>query len=111
MPQNPSARLAGSRPVEWDPSSAIYSPTEVSTYGVQHIEQLRAGKTRAVRFPVSGVDGYFAPLLPGQVCGVIAQTSNLKSGFFHFWERELAHQLMREKRNEVIVHISVEEGV
>lgn len=96
---------------DWDPSSAVYSPSEVSTYGVKHVEEMRDGKAKAVRFPISGIDSYFAPLLPGQVCGIIAQTSNMKSGFMHFWERQLARQLTGAGRKEVIVHISVEEGV
>jgi hypothetical protein len=43
---------------------------------------------------------------------IIAQASNYKSGFLHFWERHLAQQLMDEERTgECIVHISVEECV
>jgi hypothetical protein len=43
---------------------------------------------------------------------VVAQSSHYKSGFMHFWERELANQLIEEDRlDEAIVHVSVEECV
>lgn len=99
-------------PDNFDPASAIYTPAEVSTYAKQQIEWMRDNQHRAIKFFIPGIDQYFAPLLPGQVCAVIAQTSNYKSGFMHAWERSVADQLQRESRlDEVVVHVSVEESV
>lgn len=96
----------------FDPGTAIYTPAEVSTYAVQQVRFIEANKHRALKFFVPGIDDYFAPLLPGQVCAVIAQTSNYKSGFLHAWEYAAANQLMQENRaDEIIVHVSVEEPV
>ncbi len=96
----------------FEPASAIYTPAEVSTYAKQQIEWMRDNQHRAIRFFIPGMDQYFAPLLPGQVCALIAQTSNYKSGFMHAWERAVADQLEREARlDEVVVHVSVEESV
>ena len=97
---------------EFDISSAIYTPAEVAKYATQQVEFIQANKYRALKFFIPGIDQYFAPLLPGQVCAVIAQASNYKSGCLHAWEYAAAQQLQREGReDEVIVHVSVEEAV
>jgi hypothetical protein len=97
---------------EFIPSTAIYTPAEAAAYAKLSVEEAQAQKHRAVRFPVPGIDDYFAPILPGQIAAIIAQTSNYKSGFMHFWQRHLAEQLMAEERtDECVVSISVEECV
>lgn len=98
--------------MNFDVAKTIYTPAEVSTYAVQQVEFIERNKHRALKFFIPGIDAYFAPLLPGQVCAIIAQTSNYKSGFMHAWEYAAAHQLMAEKRtDEIIIHVSVEESV
>lgn len=97
---------------QFEPESAVYTPIEVSKYGKERIEYIRQNQHRTLKFFIPGIDEYFAPQLPGQVCGVIAQTSNYKSGFLHAWEHATAHQLIQEGRtDEIIVHVSVEENV
>jgi hypothetical protein len=97
--------------IDFSPATAIYTPAEVSKYGKEQIDFIRKNQHRALKFFVPGIDDYFAPMLPGQVCAVIAQTSNYKSGFLHAWERVAANQLKAEGRDEIIVHVSVEEGI
>ena len=99
---------------DFSPSNVTYTPMEVVTVGVESIRKLRAGSTRGVDYPIDGIkkeDGsdYIAPVLPGQIFMVLAQTSNYKSGFLHFWERKLAEQLIRDNRDEIIIHVSLEE--
>lgn len=97
---------------KFDPSTAIYTPAEVSAYGKRQIEFIRQNKHRTLKFFIPGIDDYFAPMLPGQICSIIAQTSNYKSGFLHAWEYAAAQQLIDENReDEIIVHVSVEEGI
>jgi hypothetical protein len=94
------------------PDGAVYTPADVSYYTQEWIENLEKNKERAVGFAVSAMADYVAPLMPGQLCAVIAQTSHYKSGFLHSWERRLAYQLMAAERvDECIVHVSVEESV
>lgn len=98
--------------VTFEPANAIYTPAEVSTYATQQIEFIEKNRHRALKFFIPGIDKYFAPMLPGQVCAVVAQTSNYKSGLLHAWEYAAAKQLQAEgRRNEIIVHISVEECI
>lgn len=97
---------------EFDPRTAVYTPPEVSTYGLNAIERAKTHTRRGLRFPIAGIDEYFAPMFAPQLCTVIAQTSNNKSGFLHFWEHEAAKQLTAEKRtDEAIIHVSVEEDI
>lgn len=97
---------------EFDLSRAIYTPSEVATYGKRAIEDIRQNQERALKFFIPGIDDYFAPVLPGQVVGVIAQTSNYKTGFIYAWEEFAAKQLEAEGRtDEIIIHVSVEETI
>ena len=96
----------------FDPITAVYTPPEVASYGLAAIEKAKTHTRRGLRFPLEGVDDYFAPMFAPQMCAVIAQTSNNKSGFLHFWEHQAAKQLQDEGRvDEAIVHISVEEDI
>lgn len=97
---------------EYDPATSVYTPPEVSKYTLDAIGEIKKNITRGIAFPIPGISDYFAPLLPGQVAVIQAQTSQYKSGFLHFWERRAAQQLIRDGRtDEVIIHVSVEECV
>lgn len=96
---------------DFNPKTAIYTPAQVTTYATERIRYIEQNAHRALHFFVPGIDQYFAPLLPGQVCSIIAQTSNYKSGFMHAWEFATATQLKNEGRDEIIIHVSVEESV
>lgn len=97
---------------EYNPDTAVYTPPEVSKYTLEAIQRIKENKTSGIEFPIPGIKDYFAPILPGQVTVIQAQTSQYKSGFMHFWERAAANQLMRDGRtDEIIIHVSVEECV
>lgn len=97
---------------EFDPGTAIYAPQEVADYGLDAVRKARQYAKTGIGLDVAEIRDYFAPLMPGQTCFVIAQTHNYKSGFLHFWEHEAAKQLNdQERHGEMIVHVSVEECV
>ncbi len=97
---------------EYDPKQAVYTPLEVSNYALDAIQQIKTMKTRGIALPIAGIREYFAPILPGQVTVVQAQTSQYKSGFIHWWEHKAAMQLIEDDReDEAIIHVSVEECV
>lgn len=94
------------------PATAVYTPPETVVYGQNEILKIQSDATRALSVGISGIRDYYAPLRPGQLSAVIAQTSNYKSGFLHFIEKLAAHQLMEQGRNdEVLIHVSVEESI
>lgn len=98
---------------EYEPKNAVHTPMQTSQYALEAIKNVRENTTRGARMFLGGeISNYFAPVLPAQVCVVLAQTSNYKSGFIHAWEAGLAQQLMEENRDdEAIIHVSVEEVV
>lgn len=96
----------------YDPKTAIYTPQQVATYGLEAVRNARDNATRGLGINIAEIRDYFAPVMPGQVCAIVAQTSHYKSGFMHFIEHEAAKQLVQEGReDEILVHVSVEEGV
>lgn len=100
------------KPNEFNPETAVYTPPQSAIYARQAIEEARANKTKGIGIGIPTLDDYFGRLRPGQVAGIVAQTSHYKSGTLHCIERLAAQQLEREGRlNEVLVHISVEECV
>lgn len=91
---------------------SVFTPAETSTMGVEYIKSIEANKHRAMPFPVAGMADYFAPLMPGQTCMVVAQTSNYKTGFMDMWEKHLAHYLAANGReDEIIIHADTENTV
>lgn len=95
---------------EFEPKQSVYTPPEVSVYGLDAIKKMSKQKGRGANLPIAKIRDYFSPVLPGQLTAIIAQTSNYKSGFMHFWERCLAEQLIEQERtDESIIHVSVEE--
>lgn len=96
----------------FEAGKAIYTPPESVQIAIEQIKKIRLNKDRVVALPMASLGAYFAPMMSGQICSVIAQTSHYKSGFLHYWEFLLATQLQEQERNdEIIVHISVEETV
>lgn len=97
---------------EFDPRGAVFTPAETSTIGIERIQEMERSKHRAAPLGVGSLRDYFAPLLPGEICAIQAQTSNYKSGFINMWEHTLAHHLAVEGRDdEVIIHVDTENTI
>jgi hypothetical protein len=98
----------------FNPKTAVYTPVETAKYSVDAAEGKAKEAARGIDFPIDGIgrNEYFGRMTAGNLCAIIAQTSNYKSGMMHFWEREAAKQLVDEGRtDECIIHVSVEELV
>jgi len=91
--------------------TVVFSPQEASARAEKKARDIRDVSYRGIEFPLPEIASYpFAPLLPGQLCIVLAQTSNYKSGFLDFWKDEAVKQLARQDRaGEAIFYISVED--
>lgn len=93
-------------------NAAIFTPQEAARYALGTIKKAIEQQRRGLKLDIAEIRDYLAPVMPGQVLAVVAQTSHYKTGFFHFWERTAAKQLIAEKReNESIIHVSVEECI
>lgn len=95
------------------PEEAVYTPPEASEYALEAIRNAKEHSKTGIPLPLGDeLSAYFAPVMPGQVAVILAQTSNYKSAFAHWWERKAANYLIDHERNdEAIIHISVEECV
>lgn len=93
----------------------IYAPNEKSTLGYEQAQRAAEHNQFGIELDIKGtmpaVKDYFAPLLPWEICAVQAQTSNGKTYFTNFWERQIVDQLKRQKRDEIIIHVSLEESI
>lgn len=93
----------------------IYSPNEKSNLGYSQAKKAAEHSMFGIELDIKGTDpaikDYFAPLLPWEICAVQAQTSNGKTYFTNWWERQIVQQLNRQKRDEVIIHVSLEESI
>jgi hypothetical protein len=104
--------VSSSEKYPYDPATAVYTPQQVATYGLEAVKNARDNKARGLGVNIAEIRDYFAPVMPGQVCAIVAQTSHYKSGLLHFIEHEAAKQLMTENReDEILIHVSVEECV
>jgi len=93
----------------------IYSPNEAGKLGYEEAKRAAEHSQFGIELDIPGttpsVKDYFAPLLPWEICAVQAQTSNGKTYFTNWWERKISDQLKSQKRDEVIIHASLEESV
>lgn len=97
---------------DFDPSMAVYTPAEVATFGVQAVQAAQASAARSLGVNIPLLEDYFAPVRPGQVAGIVGQTSHGKSLLLRYIENRAAKQLLQEGRTgEVIAHVSLEESV
>lgn len=86
------------------------SPQQGITRAAARSDRYRSGEQHGVSIPIAGIRETFGQLLPGEVCAVIAQTSNFKTRFLHFMESEHIKRLKAEgKDNHIVVHVSTEE--
>jgi hypothetical protein len=99
--------------------SSVYSPHETAMVGynaakraAEHAQsgiELNVPDTGYTNSP--SVSEYFAPLLPWEICAILAQTAMGKSLFTNWWIRQAARQLKEQKREEIIIHVSLEETI
>ena len=94
---------------EFKERNAVFTPAETSSLGVERVREMEASKHRAMPLDINEIGAYLAPLMPGDLCAVQAQTSNYKSGLINSWEHSLAKYLQSKGReNEVIIHVDTE---
>jgi hypothetical protein len=98
-----------------DHAKNIYSPHDSAMLGYEQARKAADHAQFGIELDIPGTDpaikDYFAPLLPWEICAIQAQTSNGKTYFTNWWERKIAAQLKRQKRDEIIIHVSLEESI
>ncbi len=98
-----------------DNKTNVYSPHEAAMLGKSLAQKASEHSQFGIDLHIQGTDPaireYFAPLLPWEICAIQAQTHNGKTMFVNFWERQIARQLSIQKRDEIIIHVSLEESI
>ncbi len=88
-----------------------FAPQDAANIAQLKAKELSQMAYKGIEFPIPEIAAYpFAPLLPGQLCVVLAQSSNYKTGFMDFWKDQIADQLARQDRDdEAVFYVSVED--
>jgi hypothetical protein len=96
-----------------DYGSSVYGPHDMAMSGWETSKKAAEYSKLGIELDIPGTDlrEYFAPLLPWEICAVQAQTSNGKTYFTDWWIRQMATQLKRQERKEIIVKVSLEESI
>lgn len=91
--------------------TVAFAPQDAAIIAHDKVKELQTMAHKGIEFPIPEIAAYpFAPLLPGQLCVVLAQSSNYKSGFMDFWKDTIASQLDRQGRDsEAVFFVSVED--
>lgn len=104
MQQGPPPELA----------NTVYTPRQVGQYTYDVIAARQdTGKVR----PSTGIgtlDTVVHAMLPGELCVVLANTSNYKTGFMSFWARQVAERITPKPASEpaeMVIYVSWETAV
>lgn len=93
----------------------VFSPHESGMIGYKQAQRAAEHAQFGIELDIKGTDpavkDYVAPLLPWEICAIQAQTSNGKTYFTNWWERQIAAQLKKQGRDEIIIHVSLEESI
>ena len=90
----------------------LHSPKDTSLIGYEAAKKAADNKSLGIELDISGTDikDYFAPLLPWEICAIMAQTSHGKTYFKDFWLGEIAKQFKKQER-KIIVDVHLEETI
>ena len=94
----------------------VYGPHDSAMIGYEQAKRAAEHSQFGIGLDIKGtsdpaIKDYFAPLLPWEICAVQAQTSNGKTMFTNYWERQIVKQLQEQGRDEIIIHVSLEESI
>ena len=92
----------------------VYRPAEITRLTLDLIAERRDHPGLTVDLGIDKIDAVMNPLLPGELCVILARTSNFKTGFMQYWARYTAKQLLSMGNTTDIVYyatweMSVEE--
>lgn len=92
----------------------IYFPAETATIGIESTKRITSYSEYGLPLGIDGIDGYFAPVMPGQLSVLIGQTSHYKSGMMSFLSENAAKHIKNTKNRgnpPAIVYISTEDFI
>lgn len=94
-----------------DARDIIYTPSEISTFGLRNLDYIKANKQNGVPIGLARIDKELNPLLPGDLVTVIGRPGNGKTGFMMRWARQRAADLRAINPNRLVVYITLEQSI
>jgi len=89
-----------------DIKDLIYTPSETSTIGLESSKKVSTYSDFGLPLGIEGIDGYFAPVMPGQLAVIIGQTSHYKSGMVSFLSEQAAGYISETGRDNKVQRTS-----
>lgn len=90
----------------------VYTPNDIARLTVKTVEDRIANKGQGLYTGISTLDDILMPFFPGELIGVMARTSNYKTGFMQFLARQFAAQIdATETKNEMVVYVTWEVSI
>lgn len=86
----------------------IHTPAEASAVGARYLQFIDENRDRLVPVLLPGMDGYFGPVLPGEIVMVQAQSHNGKTSFMDAWAHRLVKYLDERGREEIVIWVDTE---
>jgi len=86
----------------------IFTPPQMARIAIEDAQQAVLNRNRLMPFFLKDLGEYMLPLRGGALCVIMAQTHNGKSFIMNRWEMEFAKYLEKVGRDEIIIHVDVE---
>src|SRR3990167_1402797 len=90
----------------------VYTPNDIARLTVRTVEERMENKGQGLKTGIATLDDILMPFFPGELIGVMARTSNYKTGFMQFLARQFAAQIdANESKNEMVVYVTWEVSI
>lgn len=94
------------------PKDLIYTPAEISSIGMDYLQQRRTNQALGVPLGLASIDKDLLPLLPGELTTIIGRPGNGKTGFMMRWARERARWLQESGQpDRLVVYATWEQSI
>jgi len=97
-----------------DMRGMTFSPTEVATLALDEIRACCESRHLGITMGWERINQRLKPIRPGNLCTIIAYTSNYKTGLMVNWARRIANEIIdggAAREDEVVVYVSWEDTV
>ena len=97
--------------ISTDARDIIYTPSEISTFGLRNLDGVKANRANGIKFGLQKVDTELNPLMPGDLVTVIGRPGNGKTGIMMWWARQRAAHLRKTDPNRLVIYVTLEQSI
>lgn len=94
-------------------SQTVFSPQQLSTRAMRQLQKRRETGDMGIVSGIPDLDNLFGPLIPGELIGVLGNTSNYKTGLMMHYARQAQAQILARKLDdkEIVVYCTWEQTI